>query len=173
MSSESDPPQRPTQAEVLRIRRRYLRSKGLSPEIVSMISLLETNRWKGSRSGGSMPKDSHVSWASKIRLSELEGYVVAVFVRLHASGLKSLRERQTMPPTLLSAEIADVIVQPYAFAMGAILNGTVRTIKDVDDFMTRPGRSDDMLAWAHANEAKVIKARKRLADLEGDFRCVG
>lgn len=173
MKSEETPPPKRTPAQIIGLRRRHMQSKGLTAEVAAMIALLEVGRWKSSRYGGSMGNDCHVSWASKLRVSELEGYIVAVFIRLHASGLKLMRERQTMPPTLLTAEIADVIAQPYAFAMNAVLNGSVRTIKDVDNYMTGPAKSDEVITWAHANEAKVAKARKRLADLEGDFRCVG
>lgn len=123
-----------------------------------------------------MLNNKHVSWVSpKTRVSELEGYVLSVYVRLQASGIKSLKDRQTLPPTTLTPEIAEAVVGPYAFTMDAVFDGSVRNIQDIDDYMKKPGMGDVVGAWCYdnANQNKIEKARKRLADLTGDFRCVG
>ena len=122
-----------------------------------------------------MNRDRHVTWTSKTRLSELEGYILSVYVRLQATGLARMKDRQVVPPTLLTAEIAERVVGPYAFTMDAVFSSKVKTIKQVDNYMAMPGKGDEVGAWVHddANQNKIEKARKRLAELTGDFRCVG
>lgn len=120
-----------------------------------------------------MDRERHVTWSSKTRLSELEGYILSVYVRIHASGLKNMHDRQMLPPTVLTPEIAEAMIGPYSYAMDAVFRGEIRSIRDMDDYMTRPGSDDKVLAWMDENDEKIEKARKRLAELTGDFRCIG
>lgn len=114
-----------------------------------------------------------VTWTSKLRVSELEGYVLSVYIRIHASGMKLVGDRNTLPPTLLTKEIAAVIVGPYAFTMDAVFRGEVKNVKEVEQYMSVSSRSEEAGAWVYHNDPKIEKAEKRLADLVGDFRCIG
>lgn len=46
MTPEGNPSWKRTSAEIIGLRRRYMRLKGLSAEAAAMIALLEVGRWK-------------------------------------------------------------------------------------------------------------------------------
>lgn len=127
----------------------------------------------------------HLTWRSPEALDNLEGYALAVCVRLYATrdrstgGYKYIGQRVTEPPSVLTPEVTDFVSIPYAFILDKIrANGSVKSEEDVMDLLASLENYEEFATWRRANKDRIKAVRERLRRLEptkqhGGFVCYG
>ena len=117
-------------------------------------------------------KFKHVTWKSPESIDALEGYALAVCVRLYASRNKETGEyrfigdRALEPPSVLTPEVADFISAVYAHIVERIRSD--QNIKSESDVMglISCADMDEYKEWAENGKDKIKSMRERLRRLE-------
>lgn len=116
---------------------------------------------------------TNVTWHSTESVGEIEGYVLATYIRIRHTG-KTYGERKLtdMPATVLTDKLVDEVCGPWAFTMAMAKEWDLTTRKDIDDFMAsvRPNRA---IVWLNAHEKQAKEAKTYLRGLVGKFTCTG
>ncbi|MBI4347349.1 MAG: hypothetical protein HY553_10870 [Elusimicrobia bacterium] len=114
-----------------------------------------------------------VTWRCSEPIEEIEGYVLASYIRIAGTG-KPYGERPLtkFPQTALTESLVDKVAGPWAFLMAMVHEKRLKTTRDVDDFMlqlnTRMAET-----WLNAHEREAAGAKRYLSGLVGKFSCTG
>lgn len=120
----------------------------------------------------------HLSWSGPQPRREVDAYLLAMLVRVHASGLDDDAKCDPLQtPSVLTTENLEMVAVMYAFYRQRMEESGARSIEDMLNLVHNTGE-DDVEQWSGHNEEAIRRAEAELLEFVDTaktpgFRCFG